>query len=185
MTTWRIYLNKQPIFYDTDCLSCFIEVEKTWILESVYDKIIIPMAVYKEFRRPKGNTRFKEINRLKDKKFIEIKYIEYNTKEYYTYEQIKEGYITGRYAGKGEAEALSLAIHSNGILASNNTRDVIEIVEQYQIKWVRVGDILHNAVLEKVISENEAEKIWQEMKSNGRYLGKWETLKEYLEHYKK
>lgn len=60
----------KPIFYDTDCLSCFIEVNKVWILEELYRKIIIPKEVYKEFKRPQGNNRILEINKLIEKGFI-------------------------------------------------------------------------------------------------------------------
>ena len=58
-------MSNQPIFYDTDCLSCFIEVKKTLILERIFDKITIPIAGYKEFKQPKGNNRIKEVDRLK------------------------------------------------------------------------------------------------------------------------
>ena len=170
----------KPIFYDTDCLSCFITVNKTWILRKIYEKIIIPKEVYKEFKKAPKN-HIKEIDKLMDDKFIEVKTIQTNTPEYYTYKQIKDGDITGRYAGKGESAALTLAIHNNGIIASNNTRDIIEIVKEYQVEWIRVGDILEKAVINNIITQTKADEIWKEMKDKGRYLGKWKTLKEYVD----
>lgn len=122
MKIWRICLYIKPIFYDTDCLSCFIVVNKIWILKKIFPKIIIPKEVYKEFKEPPENNRIKEINKLIEEGFIEVKTIQVNTKEHYTFKQIKDGDLTGKCAGNGESAALSLAIHNKGIIVSNNTK---------------------------------------------------------------
>ena len=140
------------IFYDTDCLSCFIMVNQTWILEQLYDKIIIPKQVYNEFKRPKNNKRIQKIKQLEKKGFLIIKSFEINTKEHYTYKQIRDGDITGRDIGPGESAALTLAIHNNGIIASNNTKDVIEIVKLYKLQWIKTGDILKKAIEKEIIT---------------------------------
>ena len=41
----QITLNK-PVFYDTDCLECFLFVDAGYILEELFSKIIIPEQVY-------------------------------------------------------------------------------------------------------------------------------------------
>ena len=40
-------LNK-PVFYDTDCLECFLFVDAGHILEKLFTKIVIPEQVYNE-----------------------------------------------------------------------------------------------------------------------------------------
>ena len=75
-------MHKKPIFYDTDCLSCFIMVNKIWILKKLFQKIIIPQDVYKEFKQPPGNNRIKEIKKLIKEGFIEVQAIEIKTKEW-------------------------------------------------------------------------------------------------------
>jgi len=51
----------------------------------------------------------------------------------------------------------------------------------YNLEWLRVGDILEIAITKKIIKKSKAEKIWQEMKDKNRFLGKHETLDEYIE----
>ena len=43
-------MNKK-IFYDTDCLSCFISINDVSILKKLFDKVIIPNEVYEEFKK--------------------------------------------------------------------------------------------------------------------------------------
>ncbi len=40
-------LNK-PVFYDTDCLECFLFVGAGHILEKLFAKIVIPEQIYDE-----------------------------------------------------------------------------------------------------------------------------------------
>lgn len=40
-------MNK-PVFYDTDCLECFLFVDAAYILENLFSKIIIPEQVHNE-----------------------------------------------------------------------------------------------------------------------------------------
>jgi len=156
-------------------------VNKIWILKKLFQKIIIPQDVYKEFKQPPGNNRIKEIKKLIKEGFIEVQTIEIKTKEWYTYKQIKDGDITGKDAGNGESAALSLAIHNKGVIASNNTKDVIDIVKKYKLDWIKVGDILEMAVSNDIIRSSKAEEIWKNMKAKDRHIGKWKTYKEYLE----
>lgn len=38
----------KPVFYDTDCLECFLFVDAGHILEKLFTKIVIPEQVYAE-----------------------------------------------------------------------------------------------------------------------------------------
>lgn len=42
---------EKDIFYDTDCLSCFVSIDEVSILKKLFKKIIIPHEVYAEFSR--------------------------------------------------------------------------------------------------------------------------------------
>ncbi len=44
-------MSDEDIFYDTDCLSCFISINDVSILKILFKKIIIPHEVYREFSR--------------------------------------------------------------------------------------------------------------------------------------
>ena len=42
---------EKEIFYDTDCLSCFISINDVTILKELFEKVIIPYEAYEEFSR--------------------------------------------------------------------------------------------------------------------------------------
>nr|WP_019265348.1 hypothetical protein [Methanobrevibacter smithii] len=58
-------MNK-PVFYDTDCLECFLFVDAGYILEELFSKIIIPEQVYSEIMAENTPTIVK-------KKFLKLK----------------------------------------------------------------------------------------------------------------
>lgn len=47
--------------------------------------------------------------------------------------------------GCGEAAAIALAVENNGIIASNNTKDIIKAIEKYNLIRIKTGDILVKA----------------------------------------
>lgn len=174
-----IPLDNKPIFSDTDCLSCFISINRTDILEKLFDNIIIPQFVYEEFAVASNKNLIKKIDELISKEFLEVKNLTTRT-ELMNYINFKKNY-SKRPLGKGEASAITLAIMYNGIIASNNTRDVIVLVKEYDIEWIKTGDILKQALDKKIISIDEGDIIWKKMLKKGRYLGKYVTLTEYIE----
>lgn len=175
---------KTPIIYDTDCLSSFIIIDKMDILKELFDHIIIPRQVFKEFKQKKDRSFDKTLQKHVKSNFIIAKEIEVKTPESETYKQIKSGLFSKKCPGRGESAALTLAITYNGTLASNNTRDVIEIVDKFNINWITTGDILIEAYHKKIITEEEGNIIWKNMLYNGRYLTT-ETFTEYLNNSKK
>ena len=77
-------LNKQ-VFYDTDCLECFLFVDVGYILEELFSKIIIPEQVYKEITDDNTDSVVKgNFEKLKDG-FVETKQIQFASQEYTTY----------------------------------------------------------------------------------------------------
>lgn len=155
-------------------------IKQTKLLQLLYTQIIIPIYVYKEFEKAPNKELIKQINKLISEKFILVKDI--NTpEEYLNFINFKKGNITGRRIGNGEAAAITLAVMNNGILASNNTRDVIILVKKFNIEWIKTGDILYEAVNRNIINSNDAEKYWKEMIVVGRHLGKYKSFNEYVQ----
>lgn len=83
--------------------------------------------------------------------------------------------------GKGEAAAVALAIENDGILASNNTRDVVKVVEKYELTWIKTGDILVKAYNCNILSESEGNQLWKKMLNQKRYLTE-PTFTDYLKN---
>ena len=159
---------KKKIFYDTDCLSCFISINDVSILKNLFDKVIIPNEVYEEFK--KVNVLKKRVDKLIGEDFIEVIDFDVNSEVYKLYAKLHRGYLFDREIGKGEAAALTLAIENNGIIASNNTKDIIKVVKEYGIMRIKTGDILVKALNCGMITESEGNKLWMKMLNQKRYL---------------
>ena len=174
-------LNK-PVFYDTDCLECFLFVDAGHILEKLFTKILIPEQVYMELMDnntpPIVKTNF---NKLKDG-FVEIKEIHFMSQEYTTFNLIKKGFWsqTGKCCGDGESAAMALAHLNNGIVASNNLSDVDEYIDSLDIELITSSMILSKAFEKDIVSENTANELWKGMINKDIDLPK-NSFKEYYE----
>ena len=73
--------------------------------------------------------------------------------------------------GKGEAASISLAKKYNGILGSNNLRDIQHYVDKFSLKHITTGDILVKAYEDNLITEDQGNIIWSEMLSKRRRIG--------------
>lgn len=72
--------------------------------------------------------------------------------------------------GKGEAAAIALAKTYNGILASNNLKDISRYVKKYKLKHVTTGKILVAALQAGYIDETTGNQIWHNMIARKRIL---------------
>lgn len=63
----------------------------------------------------------------------------------------------------GEAAAIVLTKFNNGILASNNLRDVSFYVKQYNLEHITTVHILLKAYKDGIIDEAQGNAIWQRM----------------------
>jgi predicted nucleic acid-binding protein len=81
--------------------------------------------------------------------------------------------------GKGEAAAIVLSKKNNGILASNNFRDVRYYVELYGLNHISTPDIIYKAFNDGLISITEADSIWIQMVTKRRKLP-FRTFSEYI-----
>ena len=176
----------KPVFYDTDCLECFLFVDAGHILEKLFTKIIIPEQVYAELMDdntpPIVKTNFKK---LKDG-FVETREIPFMSQEYTTYNLIKKGFWsqTGKCCGDGESAAMALAHLNNGIVASNNLSDVEEYIESLDIELITSSMILSKAVEKNIVSENAANGLWKGMIKEGIDLPKNSFTEYHDELYK-
>ena len=100
-------MNKN-IFYDTDCLSCFISINDVSILKKLFDKVIIPNEVYEEFK--KVNILKKRVDKLIGEDFIEVIDFDINSEVYKLYAKLHRGYLFDREIGKVKQQHLPLQL---------------------------------------------------------------------------
>lgn len=168
------------LFFDTDCISAFLWINDTSIVEKLYKgRIIIPKPVYNELSNPVIPHLKNRIDVLINNKSAEIVDIEYGTEEYDLYYTMTNGKNVEKIIGKGEAASIALAKVNDGILASNNYRDVSLYIEKYNLKHIDTAMILKEAVDKKIITLDEGEIMWAEMLNRKRMLPT-NSFKEYL-----
>lgn len=177
----QITLNK-PVFYDTDCLECFLFVDAGHILEELFSKIIIPEQVYSEIMAENTPAIVKKNFKNLKNRFVEIKEISFLSQEYTTYNLIKKGLWskTGKICGSGESAAIILAHLNNGLVASNNLSDVEEYIESLDIELITSSMILSKAVERDIISKENADDLWKGMINKGIKLPK-ESFSDYFD----
>ena len=177
----QISLNK-PVFYDTDCLECFLFVDAGHILEELFSKIIIPEQVYSEIMAENTPAIVKKNFKNLTNRFVEIKEISFLSQEYTTYNLIKKGLWskTGKICGSGESAAITLAHLNNGLVASNNLSDVEEYIESLDIELITSSMILSKAVERDIISKESADDLWKGMINKGIKLPK-ESFSDYFD----
>lgn len=174
----------RAIYFDSDCLSSFLKVGKTEILEKLFKgKIVIPEQVYAELDRPIVKFLKPKLYNFIKKTAAKIQTLETNTDELDLYLKLTTG-KNHMIIGKGEASCIVLAKIKNGVLASNNLKDICSYVKQYKLEFITTGDILVMALQKEIITKAEGETIWQSMLKNRRKIGP-NTFAEYLENSKK
>lgn len=163
----------EPLFFDTDCLSAFLWVESENLLPKLYPgKIVIPKPVYAELDRPSISHLKTRVDALVKGGDATIQDIPVNSDEYETYFKLTEEPAAGhKIIGKGEAASIALALHFNGIVASNNLRDISTYITEYSLKHTTTADILADAFCRKFITEAQGNVIWSSMLCKRRRLG--------------
>lgn len=168
------------LFFDTDCLSAFLWINDTNILHELYGgKIILPEPVYRELSNPSIPQIKRRADTLIHNGDASVMDIEYGTEEYKLYSSLKNGNKGKKAIGSGEASGIALAKVHNGILASNNYKDIAPYIKEYGLKHVDTGMILIEALEKGIITEEEGNTIWQKMLDRKRKLPA-ESFSEYL-----
>ena len=121
-----------PLYFDTDCLSAFLWIENESILTQLYPgRVMIPKQVYDELGSvPHLQGR---IDTLLGRNEVELLEIEAGTPAAELYAEMTGNPRPGHAViGRGEAASLALSKIFNGIVASNNLRDITQYIEEYQ-----------------------------------------------------
>ncbi|MCD8501304.1 MAG: hypothetical protein LRY71_05990 [Bacillaceae bacterium] len=160
------------LFFDTDCISSFLWVREENILFKLYPgRIVLPKDVFNELSNPSIPHIKRKVNELCTNGDVFTKEILTNTEEYQLYYELAIAPPKGeKRIGKGEAAAIALAKSYNGILASNNLKDISKYVEKYNLEHVATGDILISALNAGYINENDGNQIWTNMIAKRRML---------------
>jgi len=174
----------EPLFFDTDCISAFLWVDNECILTKLFHgRIVIPKEVYDELSSPSVN-RIKglkaHVDMLVSSGEAIVKSMETGTDVYSLYRMLTGIPDNGqKIIGKGEAAAIAHTKFSNGILASNNLRDVSYYVKKYNITHYTTGEIMKLALDKSIITEAQGNDIWANMLAKRRRLG-FDSFSEYL-----
>lgn len=173
------------LFFDTDCLSAFLWINDTNILHELYGgKIVLPEPVYRELSNPSIPQIKQRADRMISNKDVSVKTIDTGTEEYKLYAELIRGEKGQKHIGRGEAGGIALAKTYNGILASNNYKDIAPYIEKYDLKHIDTGQILLEALERGLITETDGNNIWSKMLEKKRKLPA-NTFSEYLVNQKK
>lgn len=174
------------IFFDTDCISAFLWVDKESIIEELYSgRIVIPRSVYSELSNPRVSWMKEKIDNMIDSGSVRIEDIYVGSDEFELYQQLTSvNNPIERAVGRREAAALCLAKKYDAIIASNNLRDISFYVEEYNLTHITTGDILVTAYNSGLIDEDKGNEIWGRMLAKRRKVGA-DSFSEYLGNYGK
>lgn len=175
-------MTKEILFFDTDCLSAFLWVNEESILPKLYPgKIVIPQKVYEEISNPKITHLKARVDMLVSQGLVTIQPLLIDSDEYELYTQFTHHPESGfKIIGEGEAASLAMAASSNGVVASNNLKDIMQYIKKLNLKHLTTGDILIEAYNSGLITKIDGENIWKQMISKRRKLGA-NSFEEYME----
>ena len=156
----------KKVFYDSDCLICFLIVNQCGILQQLFSKVIVSTVVQKEILNLRLNPKIQQnFNKLVQMDFVEVRPMELHSTEHSLYLELKEKY---KFMGNGEAAVIALAFVNKWVVASNNLLDVRGIVEDYDLNFVTTAFILAKAYEKGIKTRQELDEIWKSMLENGR-----------------
>lgn len=159
-----------PLFLDTDCLSTFLIVQRENLILQLYaGPIVIPQQVYAELR--KVMILKNRVDALLKANSLTLYSITAGTDLEALYMQMTAHPEAGfKIIGSGEAAAIALAKHHNGILGSNNLRDILPYIRLFDLKHRTSADIMVEALEQNLISEGQGNAIWRDMLQRNRKM---------------
>ncbi len=169
----------EPLFLDTDCLSTFLVVGRENLILHLYaGRIGIPQQVYDEL---------KKVHFMKNKVEAMLKTCQVMLYQIYVgtdhgalYLKLTTNPDKGfKKIGRGEASAIVLAKEYNGILGSNNMRDILPYIELFGLQHRTSADIMVEAFEQHLITEGQGNVIWRDMIYRNRKLPS-DTFSEFL-----
>lgn len=179
------FLLTDSIFFDTDCICAFLWVNEVCLLEELVEgKIMIPKPVYDEIDRPSIPHLKRRVDLLLERGSAEIVYLSVDSEEYALYRELTTFSGNNKVIGRGEAASISLAKTYDGILGSNNLKDVAYYVQKFSLEHKTTGDLLVEAYERGLITEDDGNAIWQAMLNKRRQIGA-QSFTEYLKNTKR
>lgn len=154
-----------PLVLDTDILSSFAMVHRLDILEKLYAK---QMIVLEEVMNELNKRQYiaERVQLCITNGSIRLVSIPANAPEALELARLLEG---GRY-GRGEAACLAYLKYNFGSLGSNNISDVKVVCLEKNICLLTVPNIISDAYQTKVVTKEEANTVWINMKKKKRKL---------------
>lgn len=169
------------LFFDTDCISAFLWVNKQNLLAMLYPgRVFIPKPVYDELSYPTTPHLKQRLDLLINNKQASLITIDVNSEAYTLYQKLTTSLNEGhKVIGPGEAASIVLAKTYKGILASNNLNDISSYIIKFKLEYITTGDILIQALDKGYITEEEGNTIWASMIAKRRKLGA-SSFSEYI-----
>jgi hypothetical protein len=160
----------EPLFLDTDCFSTFLIVQRENIILQLYaGRIGIPQQVYIELRKVQFLKN--RVDALLKAKQLMLYQITAGTDSGDLYVKLTTNPDKGyKLIGSGEAAAIVLTRQYNGILGSNNMRDILPYIRLFNLQHRTSADIMVEALEQHLISEGQGNAIWRDMLQRNRKL---------------
>lgn len=176
----------ESLFFDSDCISAFLWVGSENLLAKLYPgRIVIPKPVYDELSFPGIAHLKRRVDMLVSAGHAKVEVINMGTEIYNLYYKLtttpEHGHVI---VGKGEAASIAMAKFYDGIVASNNLKDIRLYIREFGLKHVTTGDILLEALNSGYITEPQGNMIWASMLAKRRKLGA-ETFTDYKQSKQK
>jgi hypothetical protein len=173
----------ESLFLDTDCLSTFLIVQRENLVLQLYaGRIGIPRQVYEELK--KVHFMKSKLDGLRQAGKVVLYQISAGTDSGDLYVKLTEHPDQGyRIIGSGEAAAIVLTKEYNGILGSNNMRDILPYIQLFHLRHRTSADIMAEALEQHLISEGQGNAIWKQMLQRNRKLPA-DTFTEFLKSRK-
>jgi len=177
----------KKMFIDSDFISSFLWVGEQNLIKLVYPDydIYIPKQVHDEITKPYKALQIIQTNlstMISDGSANIADDFEIDTPEGSLYLKLTTSGDKFHSIGPGEAAAIVLAKFSNGILASNNLRDVSFYVKKYNVEHITTEKLLLKAYDEGMINEAQGNSIWQKMIA-AKLLLPFQTFTESIANY--
>jgi predicted nucleic acid-binding protein len=175
-------ISQKAVYFDTDCMSSFLWTNETNLLVQLFSgRMYLPKEVEKELSYPRLPPYFSSsIARLiKSRDLFVVLAFDVNSDEYGFYLQLTQN--GAKSIGPGEAAALVLARYNNGVIASNNFKDVSSYVREFNLEHLTTGRILKDAHTKGLKSMSDCEMIWKTLIKRKRKL----PTKTFVEFLKK
>lgn len=163
----------KELFIDTDCISAFLWVGNESLLSQLYPgKVVMPKPVYDEITRPNLSWMKTRVDSMVNDGKLTIVGLTAGTEEFDLYYKLTENPDEGhKIIGEGEASSIALAKVKNGIVASNNFKDIMSYINKYSLEYTTTADILVDAYNQGIIDESQGNSIWENMIRKRRRLG--------------